>query len=63
MVIVGKEFGDVVQITDTKRPGIINLCVTPDGNVQKSVLVSFGQAELRQLRKALETFEISEDQL
>lgn len=61
MVIVGSEFGDVVQITDTRRPGIINLCVTPDGNVQKSVVVSFGQAELRQLREALETFETSEE--
>ena len=61
MVIVGREFGDIVQITDTRRPGIINLCVTPDGNVQKSVVVSFGQAELRQLREALETFETSEE--
>lgn len=60
MVIVGREFGDVVQITDTRRPGIINLCVTPDGNVQKSAVLSFGQHELKELIAGLQNFVIDE---
>lgn len=60
MIVIGKRYDDVVQIVDSPLNDGVNICATPEGRTDKSVLLNFDQQELRKLIASLETFVISE---